>query len=256
MALFNAPSGPPFKGLYIYAFLAFMGFVIADLGIMFLRPRLLPQGTPQPPKNMIMLMKNPPVMTYKNITTRNIFNEDGLIPDPVSGEKGFQGPLQDNTPVRTSLTFLKLLGTIVHFNPRLSIATIHLNNSNKAQAFRVGEQIETAALITEINRRKVVFRNLQNQRLEFIDIPESSRLTLGFSSPTTRTSNPEVNINTTPPQQQGDVVRKENNQFEISRDSLAKYTDNLPNILQQARVLPNTGSDGKHRWFSFYFHST
>jgi len=174
----------------------------------------------------------------RSITQRNVFNDDGKIPPALtSGEKkedGFDGP-----PTKSRLP-LTLLGTIVHLNPEKSIATI--SKSNTVDSYRVGEEIDSLAIVTKIERRKVIFRNLSTRRLEYIDIPEEGlSLNLKTASPS-KVSSEETEI-----KKDGEF------RFRISRDDLNKYTGDLGNILKQARMVPNIipGSGGKIDGFRF-----
>ena len=220
----------------------------ADLVIQYLRPQLLPTSTGLAPVTAQAPTQRP--KNYASITQKNIFNSDGKIPPTLAmknKEGGDELEVEPGTAVRTSLSFLNLLGTIVHFNPRLSIATIHLTNASKTQAYKVGEQIQNVALITQIERRKVVFKNLQNGRLEYIDLPEDVQFNLGFASPNKApTAAAQANV-----RQRGDVLQTGDNEFSLSRGSLKRYTDNLPSVLQQARVLPEVGAGGGIDGFRF-----
>ncbi|MCB9026867.1 MAG: hypothetical protein H6625_11150 [Bdellovibrionaceae bacterium] len=172
-----SPTGrPPFEWLYIYILCALVGYSIADLNILTFRPQMLPKKAPPLKPKRMMRQKLISSSDLRKITDRNIFNNDGLIPPPLTdGEK--KGENLDGPPVLSKLP-LKLLGTIVHLDPNKSIATINKSSGNESESFRVGERIESLAEITKIERRKVIFRNLATRRLEYIEIPGTIKLIL------------------------------------------------------------------------------
>ncbi len=174
---------------------------------------------------------------YSKIPERNIFNADGKIPDPITAEGGGQGDFIDAPPVASQLP-LKLEGTLVHANPKKSVASIALKNKNEVQTFMVDYEIEGMARVTAIERRKVIFRNLNNQRLEYIDIPKDNAITFGVKDPKVA----------------GEEVKREGEfDFTMSRSDITKYTADLGSILQQARMVPNIvpGSGGRVDGFRF-----
>jgi general secretion pathway protein C len=150
-----------------------------------------------------------------------------------SNEKG--GP-KDAPPVPSQLP-LVLVGTIVHVNPNRSVATINLRNKNDQMAFMVGAVIpDNLATITKIERAKVIFRNNASQRLEYIDMKDDSKIQFGRTAPIAK--------------QVGVVLQKGDNEFELKRDDVNKLTNNLPELLQQARAVPRMGPNGQIECFS------
>jgi general secretion pathway protein C len=173
---------------------------------------------------------------YVKTEKRNIFNQDGVIPPALEG--GDKGGGLDGIPVASQLP-LKLEGTLVHANPKKSVATITVKSKNEAQAFMVDHEIENMARITKIERRKVIFRNLNNNRMEFIEIPKESSVTFGVKDPV--------------PVAGGEVVQKGDFEWSMKRSEINKYLGNLGEILQQARMIPNIvpGSGGRVDGFKF-----
>jgi general secretion pathway protein C len=215
-----AKSRAPFESVYVYLLLALIGYMIADLGILSVRDKMI-ITTPPPAKQRRMRIAGPPPDRnyYGVIANRNIFNSDGLIPDPMGAKEGGQ----DADPVPSALP-LNLVGTLVHANPLRSVASIQLKSKNEVDAFRVNEEIESMARVTGIERNKVVFRNLENQRLEYIEIKTESRLSFGMSGP---------------PKAAGEIMQASETEFEIKRTEIDRLTSNLGDLLQQARAIPN-----------------
>lgn len=225
---------PPFEAGYIYVLALFTGYLIADLGVLSVRPAMLPTQPPpsRPPRTLHTTFTDP--SKYLPTVKRNVFNQDGVVPPPLTGEGGAEGP--ENIPVASQLP-LKLEGTLVHSNPKKSVATITIKSKNEATSLMVDQDIESMARITAIERRKVIFRNLNNNRLEFIDIPKDTAVTFGVKEPAAG----------------GEVQQKGDFDFTMRRSDINKYTADLGSILQQARMVPNIvpGSGGRVDGFRF-----
>lgn len=214
-----------------------VGFFIADLSILGIRPGMLPTKAPpsRPPKGFRVHI--PDVSQYNSITRRDIFNADKKIPPALTS--GEQAPGMDAAPVLTQLP-LSLEGTLVSSNPKRSVATIQIKSRSETSAFMVDDEIRGMARVTSIERRRVVFRNLSNHRLEYIEIPKDSALTFG------RKENAG-------PTKTGDVQKTGEFDFTMNRADLNKYISNLGAVLNQARMVPNIipGTGGKVEGFRF-----
>ncbi|MGE0633120.1 MAG: type II secretion system protein GspC, partial [Pseudobdellovibrionaceae bacterium] len=173
-----------------------------------------------------------PPGTYNPMTSRDIFNADGIMP-PALQAQGSDKTEQEDVPVLSSLP-LNLIGTIVFAVPDKSIATIELKGKNLVQAFSVGSEIDNIAKLEKVEREKVIFRNLNNNRLEYIEMKSTSKISFKAGPVETPTAKAA-----------SDVIQTAPNKYEIKRSDLLKYTNNLNEILQQARAVPdrdpNTG---------------
>lgn len=195
---------------------------------------MLPTKPPpsRPPKGFRMHI--PDVSQYNTVTRRNIFNADKKIPPALTS--GEQAPGMDAAPVLSQLP-LSLEGTLVSSNPKRSVATIQIKSRSETSAFMVDDEIRGMARVTGIERRKVIFRNLSNHRLEYIEIPKDSALTFG------RKEAAPV----------GEVQKSGEFDFTMNRTELNKYISNLGAVLNQARMVPNIipGTGGKVEGFRF-----
>lgn len=208
----------PFESIYAYLLCALIGFMIADLAILSFRDQMIPTKAPPARQRRMTIIAPPPDRNYYGvIANRNIFNSDGVIPDPI----GATGGQQDADPVPSQLP-LTLIGTLVHANPLRSVSSIKVNND--VGAFRVNEEIPNMAKLTKIERNKVIFRNTQNQRLEYIEIKSDSRLSFGMAGPA---------------QTGGTVVQASDTEFTVQKSEIDRLTSNLGDLLQQARAIPN-----------------
>src|SRR4051794_19913892 len=88
---------PPFEGAYIYILALFTGYLIADLGILSVRPSMLPTQPPPARPARTPRVQYTDASKYKPVTTRNVFNQDGKIPPPLTG--GGDGGGVDAAPV-------------------------------------------------------------------------------------------------------------------------------------------------------------
>lgn len=132
-------------------------------------------------------------------------------------------------PVLSSLPF-KLKGTIIHANPLRSVASILAGG--KTDSYKQGGAIENQAEIKEIQRGKVVFFNQNNNRLEYIALPEKQ--------------NPSLNISYANNKPSAALVQRAGlNRFQVKRSDLEEYLQKLPEILNQARVIPHRSKDGE-----------
>lgn len=216
---------PPFEKFYILLFILFVAFLTGDLATLYVRQYLIPSTVP-PKKMTAMKNRTPRAYNYPDIISNNIFNSDGKIPPSLAQLEGGMTP--DGAP-RLSQLPLDLIGTIVHANPRRSIATINLRGQNKVEPFSAGQMIGNLAEVKEILREKVIFRNLQTQGLEYIEIPHDDKIVLSTDKGAT-VSMPSG---------------QEKTDFKLKRDDVNKQLERLPELLQQARVVPETGPDGQ-----------
>jgi general secretion pathway protein C len=227
---------PPFEALYIYILALFTGFLLSDLGILYVRPGMLPTQPPPSRPSSVPKQQFTSITQYQKIHDRNVFNIDGKIPPALTAD-GTEAPGMDIPPVASQLP-LKLEGTLVHANPKKSVATITVKSKNEAKAFMVDQDIEGMAKMVKIERRKVIFRNMQSNRLEYIDIPKDSSVTFGVKDPVVG----------------GEEVKRSGEfDFTMRRADITKYTADLGGILQQARMVPNIvpGSGGRVDGFRF-----
>lgn len=227
------PGRPPFEPFYIYILLLFLSFLTADTVITALRDLMLPQSAPSSQARREKFPQRKSKGEYRSITKRNIFNADGEIPPALArdGERE-----DDNAPPVPSQLPLNLVGTIVHFDKARSVATVQNRSRNRVQSYKIDYEIDGLARVLEIQRKRIIFRNLNNNRKEYIEIKDDTQL-LSFNAP--QKKGPE-----------GEVKRQGNN-FSIKRSDVLKHTNNLPQLLQQARAVPYIapGSGGQVEGF-------
>lgn len=226
---------PPFEGLYIYAFLTLLAFIVADLAILKTQLYLEGQTTPKTPGTNFRRTTNPGVLSvrspvtqnkYQTIADRNLFNSDGIIPPPWGGTEEI---IDDNdTPVKTDLP-IEVIGTLVHANPYRSIASVSLQGEENPAALKVGDFLKDLAEILAVFRRRVIFRNLKSQRLEFVEIPEEPKAVSRRSQ-----------VQTPKYQRPGlePAIKQAGNDFTVSRADVKEQLNNYQSLLKTARAIP------------------
>lgn len=224
----------PFEGLYIYGFLVLLAFVLADLATLRFQMYLESQrGAPASDAGGMQMARGSqqrapiPADKYRIIVDRNLFNADGLIPPPIgAGEGGTQ--FDDSMgPVKTDLP-LQLLGTIVHANPYRSIASLLLQGEAEPDAVKVGDPLKDLAEVLGVFRRRVVFRNLKSQRLEYIEIPEDQIITERAPKA------PAAPVSTGGPR-----VERKGNEFAVNRLDVKNQLDDYMSLARTARAVPH-----------------
>ncbi|NCN41078.1 PDZ domain-containing protein [bacterium] len=237
--MFSAGGRPPFEGFYIYALIGLIAYFAADLTVVHFRPKMLPTNPPPTRPNFNERMEMKGLDHYSSVFKKNIFNEDGKIPDPISEDGSSSDQNRDADPVLTQLP-IKLEGTLVHADPRKSIATIMIQAKNQTQTFMIDDDMEGMGKVVRVERRKLIFRNSSNQRLEYVEIPKDSALAFGRKSQAPAATGAKI-------QQTSDYS------FTVSRSEIEAQLANLGEVLNQARMVPNIvpGTGGKVQGFRF-----
>lgn len=227
------------KYLPLLAFV-FIGYATADLLILFNRSRMLPSEPPPAKPAKSIFEEITPKSAYSSITARNIFSSDGLIPDPLRLEGDKSKNAEDAPPVPSSLP-LGLKGTIVHSNPTKSIANIEVKSKSQTLAYGVGKEIEGLATLQKVERNKIIIRNINSGRLEYIEMKaEGGKISFTTSSKSNASGGGPKDIQQTAP-----------NRFEIKRSDLQKYLSDTASILQQASMVPVRGPNGEVDCYKF-----
>ncbi len=215
---------PPLGSVYIYFLMAVIGYMLADLVILSLRDDLIPTQRPPDRPQQIQNVAQKSRDNYSVITSRNFFNIDGKMPEPLGSKPDDKSGDDNRPPEKTNIPGLVLVGTLVHTNPTKSVASVKTASSGEnVGAFRPGDVIDGVGEVLGIERGKLIFRNIVSQRKEYVELPQESRINLGISA----SANKQV----------GEVTVK--NEFEraIKRDDVVRLTSNLPEVLQQARAV-------------------
>ena len=195
-----------------------LAFLISDLLILKSHKLILPEKTLPPlklPSQSLSALSG----NYEMIWKKNIFHP-GPIPTSLVAD---ESP-SEMVPVKTSLPFT-LRGTIVHTNPRRSVATV--KSGKETHSYKAGNTIDNQAKITEILRGRILFINQNNNLLEFLELPKSIPVTLSLNRP--RRQDP---VRTS-------LVKRTGNKFEVKRSLINEYLQKLPDILRQAKMVPH-----------------
>ena len=225
---------PPLESFYIYILLGFAGYILADLFILNYRPKMLPQVTSVQKKTPTSFQSGKFLTTYDRIRETNFFNTDGKIPPSLSS--GEENLVPDEGEAVASQLPLELLGTIVHLNPKKSVATFFVQSKNKALPYSVGGKIEKIAQVVQIERRKVFIKNLRRNRLEFLKIKENLKINIGFKAPQ---------------KIQEGISQSAQGSFTVKKNLFDNLTSNLPSLLREAHVKPANSPSGELEGFEF-----
>lgn len=212
-----------------------LGFTTADLLIIAYRDLMLPTELPAASGSRPeVLSPVRPADFFNPIFSKNIFTA-GEIPPEIQGNDA--ATRKDDPPVPTTLP-LGLVGTLVHSDPKKSIVAIEIKSKqNQILSYNVGRSIESFALVEKIERGKVIIRNINTGKLEFIEMK-------------TQNNKPTFGLQQTKTEESKDVRKIGNNKFEISRSDLNKYTSDLSGVLMKARAVParRPGSGEIYGW--------
>jgi general secretion pathway protein C len=227
--------------LLVTAVLLLCGYIIADLAIVRLRPEILPTSIPPSPAPADLPFGGfgpsggPTTPDLTAIARTNIFSISGQIPPALGASKQAPGePPPDAPAVLTSLP-LQLVGTLVHANPKRSVATLELKSKNEVASLRVDDALpEPPIQITLVERHRVTFRNTNTRRLEYVEIKEENmlRIVSGSASPGAAPSS-------------GDEISGTENEKTVNRRFVEEQLKDLNSLLLQASSMPVYGPDGR-----------
>ncbi len=226
---FNIKQSNKFSKIALYALLTFLAFTIADLTIIYFRDLMIPNQAP--PKKMTKF--TPPSYVdrsqFSSIISRNLFSSSGVMPEAITARPTESGAQKDADPIPTTLP-LNLIGTMVHTNPAKSIAAIEVKSKNLTGSYSTGSEIEGLARLEKVERNIVFIRNANSGALEYMELNKAgNKVAFGASKATAVSAGPASK----------EVMATGNNQFQIKRSDLLKYTNDLSSVLMQARAVPN-----------------
>jgi general secretion pathway protein C len=213
------------ESFYPYIFIGLLAYATADTLILAYRDRMLPTQAPPAKPRSQSISEGSQKADFGTIITRNIFSSDGVIPPPLQGDSDRGDEI---APVPSSLP-LTLVGTLVHSNPEKSIAAIDVKSKNQVLSYSPKKEIEGMAVVERVERMKVILRNLNTQRLEYIEIRDDQKVSFGTSRPTGAS---------------GIVNKISENEFSISRQNLNSQLSNFNELIRQAKALPEKDASG------------
>ena len=161
---------------------------------------------------------------FNVVSSRNLFNSQGLIPgeeSPIGGPQDPGGPA-----IKTTLPF-NLIGTLILRDELRSIATIEDKSAAAVYPVRVQDEIPSKARILKIEANRVTFLNVSSGRREYVDLPED----MGNA--------PRITLGGVPKPSGPGIEQLSPTQYNISRTEVDKALSDLNNILTQARAVPN-----------------
>ncbi|MGD2036313.1 MAG: helix-turn-helix domain-containing protein [Desulfobacterales bacterium] len=167
-----------------------------------------------------------PLDGYRQIWERNLFNTGTVKPD--SAEKIALATL---APAKKGLG-LKLVGTVVADDPRMSRAIIDNRSIRKQEVYREGENAGKVK-IKKILRNNVVIATADGDELLTVEIKESSK-----SFPVARS--PYTGSRSTPAQPASDTRRQRarTSSINLKREDVSDSLADIDGLMQQMSVTP------------------
>ncbi|UCD84818.1 MAG: type II secretion system protein GspC [Deltaproteobacteria bacterium] len=156
---------------------------------------------------------------YSVITERNIFNSRASEMMAEAGIAALSGPVVESSLKAT------LLGTVASQFTEFSFAVIQDSVSQQVGIYRVGDLILNEAKVIVIEpKRVIIIRNGKQESLLVFEKEEQ----IVSSKPSAPAPPGEVTVR-----------QVEENRYEIDRREFEASTDNLAELMTQARVVPN-----------------
>jgi general secretion pathway protein C len=201
---------------------AICGYFIADLLVAGLTPLFPPTEAPRP-RSVQSNAKDYMAYEMTLIPGRgrpHLFSKSGLVPDNDDGGGGMIG----GAPVKTNLP-LTLLGVIVIANSDKSVASVEDKGKNQVIAVRKGDEIANRAFVETIEGYRIIFRNEETMRLEYIELPQDQILATRRSAPVKASGN--------------GIQKTSENRYTLDRKAIETALGNdFSKILTQARCVP------------------
>ncbi len=199
------------------------GYFMADLLVAALTPHFPPTEAPRA-RNLQSNTKDFMAYQMTIIPGRgrpHLFNKEGLVPDNDEGGGGFAS----GAPVKTNLP-LNLLGVIVIQNSDKSVASVEDKGINQVIAVRKGDPITRSTFVESIDNYRLVFRNEETQRMEYIELPQDQITATRRSAPVKGSGS-------------DGITRTGEGRMTLDRGAIDKALgDDFNKILTQARCVP------------------
>lgn len=165
---------------------------------------------------------------YMPICERNLF--DSAKQSSCDNRPAFS-PIQDEAPqvdpnadpVKSTIN-AKLLGTMVSTNDKYSFATVTENGKKEPSNYRIGDMIAGVAKIYQIERNRVYFTNAG--RKEYLEV---DRLPSIYRTPPPSSAAPAASSG----------VKIDGNKVTVSKAKVDSTLQDLNQVIQQARMVPN-----------------
>lgn len=137
---------------------------------------------------------------------------------------------------------LKLVNTVVLQDSVKSIAAVQIRSGRELINVREGEDIQGMAQIGKIDRMKLVFKNLQSGRCEYIESAEAKD-NKRSTSPIKIVRDP-VKGKQILSQNTNNDISNSGNSFKIKKKTRDEMLSNISEVLTQAKAVPIKNPDG------------
>jgi general secretion pathway protein C len=220
-------------------FLIFFSYLAAQIGNQVILAAIpdsnLPGQQGKPAKPVKEPPKNTSLLSYKIISTRNIFNSEYVGEEAVDPTK----VVRTNAPLKKTELSVKLIGTVVG-RPEQSFAVVEDQKTSQQELFRIDDMIQDVARVLEISRCRVVV--LREGAQEILECPEEEE-----KRPQ---QGPQVAAGATA-EESGTIKKVSENEYLIDESEVQGALDNINDLITQLRVVPNF-QDGKANGFKVF----
>ena len=225
---------PLYERWFRLALLVVAVFVLSEITgrviAIFIRP--IPMEVPQKPVAE-PTPRNKSTESFDTILSRNIFNVEGTIPDPLD-----QGRMDCFSQAKPTSQRLSLLGTIVMTDEQFSVALVQEDGNSVKYAVKKDDLFgDSKFQALKVDRKRLCFQVKETSDFEFVEIPDDSTR-LGFSAQVVGGARSDG------------ITPVGENQYAVNKQFLDKQLLNLTEILQTAKAVPYIDpSSGKFRGF-------
>lgn len=241
---FNEASWSFHHKMFLYTFIVLLG-VLLGATLSYWLQRGTPKGT-HPPVDLIVNKAHYFVPTEIDpLMLGNIFDVSTKEANPAltnNNDEPSRPVVQEeilcgDAGVESKLK-IQVLDTVVLQNSLKSVATIKAPGSSKPLMVRIGDKITTIAKVGQIERLKIIFKNLNNGLCEYVEnkkVYKMARLA---------TLSPQQGSNLINNSKSDLGIESDGTSFNIPRATIKNLLKDIKSILTQARATPITNRDG------------
>ncbi len=233
---------------YLILFLFLIFFFLGNFLTLFVVPKLAPKGFKSIPKDVPNFVIKTESRSEWQRRAALLKNKDLFVTAQPNAKKGEKKAVVVNksekcedSDSQTSLP-LKLISTFVLQDEVKSLASVQVRGGKESEKVRVGDEIESMALIKKIERLRLVVKNLQNGACEFVG-HEQLEKNKSIKPPKVFTPRQQERFEKANVAEM-DGIKKNGNKICIKRALIDEKMKNFNELITSARAIPITNPDG------------